>query len=147
MSYQVLSDKVYFYHPRMLVGNVFHRVCLFICPSVCLSVQTITFEPLHIGTSFMVWRYILTISRSSLSIKVIGSSSRSCAKNDYLLISTCYSFVCGYRSLIRSRSLIKVEVKLSSFKKREMLLRGWFTFESNAFLLFLKSSTLLNFLQ
>ena len=25
-------------------------------------------------------------------------------RNDYLLISTCYSFVCGYRSLIRSRS-------------------------------------------
>ena len=31
--------------------------------SVCLSVQTITFKPLHIGTSFLVWRYILTISR------------------------------------------------------------------------------------
>ena len=29
-------------------------------------------------------------------------------KNDYLLISTCYSFVCGYKSLIRSRSYIKV---------------------------------------
>ena len=52
------------------------------------------YHQLHIGTSFLVWRYILTISRSSLSIKVIGSRSRSCAKNDYLLISTCYSFVC-----------------------------------------------------
>ena len=38
--------------------------------SVCLSLQAITFELLHIGTSFLVWRYILTISRSGLSIKV-----------------------------------------------------------------------------
>ena len=72
----------------MRVGNVFGRVCLSIClsvclsvrlsvcPSVCLSVQTITFELFHIGWR-LVWRYILTISRSSLSIKVIGSSSRS----------------------------------------------------------------------
>ena len=76
--------QINFYHPRMRVGNVFGRVCLSVClsvcPSVCLSVQTLTFEPLHIGTSFLVWRYILTISRSSLSIKVIGSMSRSCAK-------------------------------------------------------------------
>ena len=52
----------------MRVGKVFDRVCL----SVCLSAQAITFEPLHIGTSCLVWRYILTISSSSLSIKVIG---------------------------------------------------------------------------
>ena len=73
-----------YYHPRMRVGNVFGRVCLSVCVSVCLSVQTITFEPLHTGTSFLGWRYILTISRSSSSIKVIGSRSRSCAKNGYL---------------------------------------------------------------
>ena len=89
----------------MRVGNVFGRVCV----SVCLSVQTITFELLHIGTSFLVWRYIL-----SLSIKVIGSRSRSCAKNDYLIISTCYSFVWTYRPLMRSRSHIKVKVKSRS---------------------------------
>ena len=59
------------YHPRMRVGNVFSHVCL----SVCLSVQAITFESLNIETSFLVCRYILTISRSSLSIKVIGSRS------------------------------------------------------------------------
>ena len=130
-----------YYHPRMRVGNVFGRVCLSVClsicvsvcPSVCLSVQTITFEPLHIGTSFLVWRYILTISRSSLSIKVIGS--RSCAKNDYLLISTCYSFVCTYRPLKRLRSHIKVKVthqgqgqikvniKFRSFLRRDTLTR------------------------
>ena len=85
MKYTDLINILFFYHPRMRVGNVFGRVCLSVCPSVCpsvcLSVQTITFEPLNIGTSFLVWGYILTISGSSLSIKVIGSRSRSCAKN------------------------------------------------------------------
>ena len=60
----------------MRVGNVFGRFCLSVCLSICLSVcpsvQAITFEPLHIETSFLVCRYIFTISRSSLSIKVIG---------------------------------------------------------------------------
>ena len=67
-----------YYHPRMRVGNVFWLcVCLSVClsMSVFLSVQAITFEPLDIETSFLVCRYILTISRSSLSIKVIGSRS------------------------------------------------------------------------
>ena len=50
--------------------------------SVFLSVQAITFELLNIETSFLASRYILTISRSSLSIKVIGSRSRSYEKND-----------------------------------------------------------------
>ena len=72
------------YHPRMWVGNVFGHVCLSVCLCVCLSVflpvQAITFEPLNIETSFLVCRYILTISRSSLSIKVIGSRSRSYEK-------------------------------------------------------------------
>ena len=57
-------------------------VCLCVCLSVFLSVQAITFELLNIETSFLVSRYILTISRSSLSIKVIGSRSRSYEKND-----------------------------------------------------------------
>ena len=72
----------------MWVGNVFGHVCLpvclFVCLSVCLSVflsvQAITFEPLDIETSFLVCRYILTISRSHLNIKVIGSRSRSYEK-------------------------------------------------------------------
>ena len=63
------------YHPRMRVGNVFGQVlsCLSfcVCLSVFLSVQAITFEPLNIETSFLVCRYIMTISRSSLIIKVI----------------------------------------------------------------------------
>ena len=41
----------------------------------------ITFEPVDIETSFLVWWYILTISRSSLSIKVIGSRLRSHSGN------------------------------------------------------------------
>ena len=49
--------------------------------SVFLSVQAITFEPLNIETSFLVCRYISTISRSSLSIKVIRSRSYE-KKND-----------------------------------------------------------------
>ena len=68
----------------MRVGNVLSRVCLCVCVSVCvsvclsvfLSVKAITFELLDIETSFLVSRYILTISRSFLSIKVIGSRSR-----------------------------------------------------------------------
>ena len=47
-----------------------------------LSVQAVTFELLDVETSFLVCRYILAISRSSLSIKVIGSRSRSNEKND-----------------------------------------------------------------
>ena len=90
------------YHPRMRVGNVLGRVCLSIClsvcPSLCLSVQTITFEPLHIGTSFVVWRYILTISRSSLSIKVIGS--RSSAKK-WLFTYFNLLFLCMYLQAIK----------------------------------------------
>ena len=60
-----------------------------VCLSVFLSVQPITFEPLDIETSFLACRYILTISRSCLSVKVIGLRSRSYEKNDSLLISTC----------------------------------------------------------
>ena len=51
-------------------------VCVCVSLSVCLSVQAINFEWVDIETSFVVWCYILTISRSSLSIKVIGSRSR-----------------------------------------------------------------------
>ena len=81
-SYNIVETReIYdFYHPRMRVGNVFSHVCLSVCLSVFLSVQAITFEPLDIETSFLVCRYIFTISRSSLSIKVIGSRSRSYEK-------------------------------------------------------------------
>ena len=79
-----IQGRYHNYHPRMRVGNVFGHVCLCVCVCVCLSVflsvQAITSEPLNIETSFLVCRYILTISRSSLSIKVIGSRSRSYEK-------------------------------------------------------------------
>ena len=42
----------------MLVDNVFSHICLSVYPSVYLSVQTITFEPLHIEISFLVWKYM-----------------------------------------------------------------------------------------
>ena len=84
MGCNPLLERLHCYHPRMGLGNVFSHVCLSVCVSVCvsvfLSVQVITFEPLDIETSFLVCRYILTISRSSLSIKVIGSRSRSYEK-------------------------------------------------------------------
>ena len=86
----------------MRVGNVFGHVCLCVCVSVCVSVclsvclsmcvsvQAITFELLDRGTSFLVYRYIVTIYRSSLSIKVIESRSRSYEKKMIiLLITTC----------------------------------------------------------
>ena len=51
-------------------------VCVSVCVFVCPSIQAVTFEPLHIKISFLIYRYILTISRSSQSIKVIELSSR-----------------------------------------------------------------------
>ena len=70
----------------MWVGNVFGHVCLSVsvCVSVFLSVQAITFEPLDIEIfTLLVCRYILTMSKSNLSIKVIGSRSMS-YENKYL---------------------------------------------------------------
>ena len=60
----------------MRVCDVFNHVRLCVCPYV----QTITFKSLHIETSFLIYRYIFTISRSILSIKVI--ESRSYEKSD-----------------------------------------------------------------
>ena len=55
---------------RVWGGNVF-----VVCVCVCVCIQAITFEGVDIETSFLVWCDILIISRSSLSIKVIGSRS------------------------------------------------------------------------
>ena len=46
--------------------------CLSVCLSVYMSIRAITFECLDIETSFLVWWYIWTISRSHLSTKVNG---------------------------------------------------------------------------
>ena len=85
---------------------------------MCPSVQAITFESLHIETSFLVWKYIFTISRSSLSIKVIGS--RSNEKNDnftYFNMLIC----CIWLQVINEVKVthqgecpIKVKVKMST---------------------------------
>ena len=64
-------------------------MCLFVCVSMslcvrlCLYVQALTFEPLYIATSFLLWRYTIL--------------------HVYLFQSSAF----GYRSLIRLRSLIR----------------------------------------
>ena len=112
----------------MRVGNVFGHVCVSVCLSVCvsaylsvfLSVQGRTFEPLDIETSFLVCRYILTISRSSLSIKVIGSRSRSYKKNDdftyfnFLILYMWLQVINKVKITHQGEGHIKVKVKISS---------------------------------
>ena len=51
--------------------------------SVCLSAQAVTFVLQMLGSSFSVYRYILTTSRSCLGIKVIGLRSRSTKEITY----------------------------------------------------------------
>ena len=91
-------------------------VCLFVCPSV----QPITFEPLHIETSFLVWKYIFTISRLSLSIKVIGSRSRSYEKNDnatyfnILILCICLQVINKVKVNHQGEGHIKIKVKISN---------------------------------
>ena len=94
----------------MWVGNVFSHICVSVCLSVCLSVQSIPFEPLHIETSFLAYRYILTISRLSLSIKVIGSMLRSYKKNDHFTYFNMFIPCTWPWVIIRSRSHIKLKV-------------------------------------
>ena len=54
-----------------------------VCLSVFMSFQAITFEPLDIETSFLVYRYILTIPMSSLSSRSLGPGQGDMRKNDY----------------------------------------------------------------
>ena len=53
-------------------------MCVCVCLFVCLSVRAVACGAVDVGTSLLVWCYILTTSRSSLSIKVLGSESGSC---------------------------------------------------------------------
>ena len=123
----------------MRVGNVFGHVCVSVCLSVCLcvsvclsvclcvclsvflSVQAITFKPLDIETLFLACRYILTISRSSLSIKVIGLRSRSYEKKNDNFTYFNLSILCMWLQVINKVKVIhqdeghiKVKVKISS---------------------------------
>ena len=59
----------FFFITARVCGKVMFSYCLCVCLSVCVSVWAITFECLDIESSFSVWWNILTISRSSLSIK------------------------------------------------------------------------------
>ena len=83
-----------------------------------LSVQAITFEPLDIETSFLVCRYILTISH--LSIKVIGSRSRSYEKNacfiyfNLLILCMLQQVITKVKVTHEGEGHIKVKVKISS---------------------------------
>ena len=109
------------YHLRMRVGNVFSHVCL----SVCLSVQVITFEPLHIET-FLICRYIFTISGPSLNIKVFWSRSRSYDKNaSFTYFNMLY--LCMWLQVInkikvthQGKCHIKVKVKIYSLSSNSM---------------------------
>ena len=100
--------------------SVHLSVCLCFCLSVCLSVQAITFESLDIETSFLVCRYILTISRWSLGIKVIGSRSRSYEKNDsftyfnFLILCMWLKVINKVKVTHQGQGHIKVKVKISS---------------------------------
>ena len=84
-----------FCHPCMRTGNTFTQVCLCVCIylSVCLCV-CVNFELLWLGTSFSVCRYILTISRSSLIIKVIWSRSRS--NVFFVIFYLAFNIMCLY---------------------------------------------------
>ena len=80
---QILWSLELQYLPPAYAIEVIFSSCLCVCVcvcvwlSLCVSVRAITFEQIDIETSFLVWCYILTISRSNLSIKFIGSNSRS----------------------------------------------------------------------
>ena len=85
----------------MRVGNVFSRVCLSIClsvcPSVCVTVcsgysfWTISHRNFICLSVHLFWRegYILTISRSGFSIKVIRSRSRTLLFTYFNLVFLC----------------------------------------------------------
>ena len=72
-----------FYHLRVRTGNGFSLVCMSVCVyrSVYLpvfpSVKSIPFESWELGSSFSACRHILATPRLSLSIRVLGSMSRS----------------------------------------------------------------------
>ena len=53
-------------------------------------------------------------------------------KNDCLLILTCYSFVCGYRSLIRSH--IKVKVTHHSQGQSKVILKERWSYVGGLYL-------------
>ena len=79
-----------------------------------LSVRDISFELLQLEISFSVYRYILAISGSSLSIKVIGSRSNFKNAIFYLTIA----FMCMYliKTYLKSQGHLKVKVKHTQYQ-------------------------------
>ena len=94
------QTKCYIYNPHMRTGNNFIRVCL--------SAQVVTFEPLQLGISFLVYKYILTISKSSLGIKVIGSRSNK----KWHFLNLTFTSVCLYstKTYLKGQGHLKVKV-------------------------------------
>ena len=78
-----------------------------VCLSVCLCVRAITFEAVDIETSLLVWWDILTIARSSLRIKIIGSRSRSYLEK-YLFGYLDISLTWFYMSKVKNINEVKV---------------------------------------
>ena len=81
---------------------------------MCISVQAIAFEWLHIETSFLVYRYIFTISRSGFSNKVIGQGQGHTRKNYNLLYFNMFILCMLLKVINRPRSDSKVKVKVKS---------------------------------
>ena len=100
---------------KNLFGVLIRRdTCLCVCLYAFLSVQAITFEPLYIETSFLVYRYILTISRSSVSIKAIGSRSRSRSYFNLLILCMWLQVINMVKGIYQGEGHIRVKVKISS---------------------------------
>ena len=101
-------------------------VCLSVCLSVFLSVQAIAFEPLDIETSFLACRYILTISRSSLSFKVMGQGQGHIRKNDsftyfnFLILCIWLQVINKVKVTHQCGGYIKVKVKYIFFPSNFM---------------------------
>ena len=92
--------------------------------SVCLSVQAITFEAVDTKTPFLVWWYILTIRRSSSSVKITGS--RSHVENclfGYLDIHLIWFCMSEVKAISRSRSYQGQIVVWLSIGRQEVGLR------------------------
>ena len=70
LEYQ--AHKYASYQGVIISARVCRKVVFSYSVCVCVSVWAVTFECFDIETSFLVWYYILTISRPSLSIKVTG---------------------------------------------------------------------------
>ena len=87
------AQKNCHYDRRMGVSNVFSYVCvcvcLYVCESVFLSVQAITFELLHKETLFLVYRHVFTYLGQALVSRSLGQVQGHVRKMIILLISTC----------------------------------------------------------